>query len=109
MANRRNLVRVLGVFIEDLQEFQLALEKEDLKAIAEFFEKAKQRRDQRYAGQIDHHDVGRIETQQRSDPAHKATHCHHRDRGQIWLGSRQPVISSDGVRGCSSQHRFGYN
>ena len=46
LANRRNLARVLGVFIEDLQEFQLALENEDRKAIAEFFEKAKQRRDQ---------------------------------------------------------------
>lgn len=46
LANRRNLARVLGVFIEDLQEFQLALEKEDRKAITEFFEKAKQRRDQ---------------------------------------------------------------
>jgi prephenate dehydrogenase len=46
LANRKNLARVLGVFIEDLQEFQLALEKEDRKAIAEFFEQAKQRRDQ---------------------------------------------------------------
>jgi len=46
LANRKNLVRVLGVFIEDLQEFQLALEKEDRKAISEFFEQAKQRRDQ---------------------------------------------------------------
>ena len=45
-VERKNLARVLGVFIEDLQEFQLALEKEDRKAIAEFFEKAKQRRDQ---------------------------------------------------------------
>ncbi len=45
LANRRNLARVLGVFIGDLQEFQRALENEDRKAIAEFFEKAKQRRD----------------------------------------------------------------
>jgi prephenate dehydrogenase len=45
MANRKNLARVLGVFIEDLQEFSLALEKEDVKAVEEFFEKAKQRRD----------------------------------------------------------------
>jgi prephenate dehydrogenase len=45
LANRKNLARVLGVFIEDLQEFQLALAKEDVKAIEEFFEKAKQRRD----------------------------------------------------------------
>lgn len=46
LANRKNLARVLGVFIEDLQEFRLALEKEDLKAIEEFFQDAKQRRDQ---------------------------------------------------------------
>jgi prephenate dehydrogenase len=46
MANRKNLGRVLGVFIEDLQEFCLALEKGDVKAIEEFFEEAKQRRDQ---------------------------------------------------------------
>jgi prephenate dehydrogenase len=45
LANRKNLGRVLGVFIEDLQEFRLALEKGDRKAIAEFFENAKQRRD----------------------------------------------------------------
>ena len=45
LANRKNLGRVLGVFIEDLQEFQLALENEDVKAVEEFFEKAKQRRD----------------------------------------------------------------
>lgn len=46
MANRKNLGRVLGVFIEDLQEFQLALEHGDTQAIEEFFENAKQRRDQ---------------------------------------------------------------
>ena len=46
LANRKNLARVLGVFIEDLQEFQLALENEDRKAVAEFFDQAKQRRDQ---------------------------------------------------------------
>jgi len=45
LANRSNLTRVLGVFIEDLQEFRLALEKADSKAVEEFFEKAKQRRD----------------------------------------------------------------
>ncbi len=45
LANRSNLTRVLGVFLEDLQEFRLALEKADSKAVAEFFEKAKQRRD----------------------------------------------------------------
>ncbi len=46
LANRKNLARVLGVFIEDLQEFRLALETEDRVAIEEFFEKAKERRDQ---------------------------------------------------------------
>ena len=48
IANHRNLARVLGVFIEDLQEFRLALEKDDRKAIEEFFTQAKQRRDQWY-------------------------------------------------------------
>jgi cyclohexadieny/prephenate dehydrogenase len=46
LANRQNLGRVLGVFIEDLQEFQWALERQDVTAIEEFFVKAKQRRDQ---------------------------------------------------------------
>jgi prephenate dehydrogenase len=46
IANQKNLGRVLGVFIEDLQEFRLALDNGDVKAIEEFFEKAKQRRDQ---------------------------------------------------------------
>ena len=46
LANRKNLARVLGVFIEDLQELQLALERADTKTIEEFFEMAKQRRDQ---------------------------------------------------------------
>jgi len=45
LANRRNLARVLGVFIEDLQEFQLALENQDVKAVQEFFDQAKERRD----------------------------------------------------------------
>ena len=49
LANRQNLTRVLGVFIEDLQEFQFALERQDVKAIEEFFSKAKQRRDQWHA------------------------------------------------------------
>ena len=49
MANRRNLARVLGVFIEDLQEFQLALENGDVKTIEEFFTKARERRDAWYA------------------------------------------------------------
>ena len=46
LANRKNLIRVLGVFIEDLQEFQLALERQDVATVEEFFTKAKQRRDQ---------------------------------------------------------------
>ncbi len=45
LANRQNLGRVLGVFIEDLQEFQWALERQDATAIEEFFAKARQRRD----------------------------------------------------------------
>jgi prephenate dehydrogenase len=45
LANRKNLARVLGVFIEDLQEFQLALENQDVKGIEEFFDLAKHRRD----------------------------------------------------------------
>lgn len=45
LANRKNLARVLGVFIEDLQEFQLALEQRDEKLIEEFLAQAKQRRD----------------------------------------------------------------
>jgi len=45
LANRKNLARILGVFIEDLQEFKLALENGERKVIEEFFEKAKQRRD----------------------------------------------------------------
>jgi prephenate dehydrogenase len=46
LANRKNLARVLGVFIEDLQEFQFVLERGDARAIEEFFANAKQRRDQ---------------------------------------------------------------
>jgi prephenate dehydrogenase len=45
LANRKNLARVLGVLVEDLHEFQHALETGDDKAIAEFFETAKERRD----------------------------------------------------------------
>ncbi len=45
LSNRKNLARVLGVFIEDLQEFQHALDNEDVKVIEEFFAKAKERRD----------------------------------------------------------------
>jgi prephenate dehydrogenase len=45
LANRENLARVLGVFIEGLQEFRHALENADRKSIEQFFEKARQRRD----------------------------------------------------------------
>lgn len=45
MANRKNLARVIGVFVEDLQEFQLALENGDPKTVHDFFEKARERRE----------------------------------------------------------------
>ncbi len=48
LANRRHLSRVLGVFIEDLAEFRLALDAGDEKSIEDFFRQAKTRRDQRY-------------------------------------------------------------
>ena len=50
LANRVNLARVLGVFIEDLQEFQIALNDGDTKAVEEFFSQAKERRDKWYGG-----------------------------------------------------------
>ncbi|MDA1276517.1 MAG: prephenate dehydrogenase [Verrucomicrobia bacterium] len=46
LANGKNLSRVLGVFIEDLREFQFAVENGDGKTIEEFFATAKQRRDE---------------------------------------------------------------
>jgi prephenate dehydrogenase len=51
LANRKNLARALGVFIEGLQEFQHALENADSKAVEEFFEGARQRREA-WRGQI---------------------------------------------------------
>lgn len=51
LSNRVNLARVLGVFIEDLQEFRIALDNNDSKSIEEFFRKAKERRDQWRGGQ----------------------------------------------------------
>ncbi len=45
VANAKNLGRVLGVFIDDLHEFRVALEKGDVRTIEEFFVKAKERRD----------------------------------------------------------------
>jgi len=46
LANRKNLSRVLGVFIEDLRDLQLAIDRADTAAIEEFLDNAKQRRDQ---------------------------------------------------------------
>ncbi|MBI1842389.1 MAG: prephenate dehydrogenase/arogenate dehydrogenase family protein [Verrucomicrobia bacterium] len=46
LANQKNLGRVLGVFIESLQEFQHTLASGDATAIEEFFQKAKERRDE---------------------------------------------------------------
>jgi prephenate dehydrogenase len=46
VANRKNLSRVLGVFIEDLEEFRHALDNGNMVAIEEFFQKAKERRDE---------------------------------------------------------------
>ena len=45
LANRENLARVLGVFIDDLKEFQHALDTGNVAAIEEFFRHAKERRD----------------------------------------------------------------
>jgi prephenate dehydrogenase len=48
LGNRRHLSRVLGVFIEDLSEFRLALDAGDEKSIEDFFRQAKSRRDLRF-------------------------------------------------------------
>jgi len=45
LANRKNLTKSLDAFISELQQFQRVLKKADAKAIAQFFETAKQRRD----------------------------------------------------------------
>lgn len=45
LANREHLARVLGVFVEGLEEFRHSLETGDARAILEFFEQAKARRD----------------------------------------------------------------
>lgn len=45
LANRANLSRVLGVFIDDLREFQHALDTGNEGVIEEFFRHAKERRD----------------------------------------------------------------
>jgi prephenate dehydrogenase len=46
LANRRNLSRVLGVFIEDLEELKHALDEGDAKTLEEYLESAKRRRDE---------------------------------------------------------------
>lgn len=45
LANRENLIRVLGVFLESLEEFRHALETGDERAVTEFFEQARARRE----------------------------------------------------------------
>ncbi|MCX6895453.1 MAG: prephenate dehydrogenase/arogenate dehydrogenase family protein [Verrucomicrobia bacterium] len=45
LANRKNLAKALNAFVADLKKFQRALARGDAKAIAHFFETAKQRRD----------------------------------------------------------------
>lgn len=45
LANRRNLSRALDAFVGEVRGFQRALSKSDTKAVAEFFETAKARRD----------------------------------------------------------------
>ena len=50
LANRKNLAKSLNAFIADLQKFQRLVKKGDAKALAKFFETAKQRRDDWCAG-----------------------------------------------------------
>ena len=50
LANRKNLTKSLDAFIADLRKFQRTLAKADPKAIVNFFEMAKQRRDNWCAG-----------------------------------------------------------
>jgi prephenate dehydrogenase len=45
LANRQHLGRALGVLIADLEEFQRALQDQDTRAVGDFFETAKRRRD----------------------------------------------------------------
>lgn len=46
LANRDNLAQALSIFIEDLEDFRAALLSKDMKTLIDFFEKAKERRDQ---------------------------------------------------------------
>ncbi|MFM2082720.1 MAG: hypothetical protein RL380_1411 [Verrucomicrobiota bacterium] len=45
LTNRKNISKSVSAFIADLQKFQRALAKQDAQAVANFFEIAKQRRD----------------------------------------------------------------
>jgi prephenate dehydrogenase len=45
LANRKNISRALDGFAAELRKFQIALKRNEAKAIAQFFETAKQRRD----------------------------------------------------------------
>ncbi|HEY1660777.1 MAG TPA: prephenate dehydrogenase/arogenate dehydrogenase family protein [Verrucomicrobiae bacterium] len=45
LANRKNLVKALTAFASDLKKFRKVLKREDAKAVLEFFETAKSRRD----------------------------------------------------------------
>ena len=45
VANRENLLRALGAFVNDLEEFRRVLKRGNGKAVSKFFEQAKQRRD----------------------------------------------------------------
>lgn len=50
LANRKNLVRALATFVAELKKLQREVKQGDVKAIAQFFETAKQRRDNWCAG-----------------------------------------------------------
>jgi prephenate dehydrogenase len=50
LANRKNLAKSLGAFVADLHNIQRLVKKGDAKALAKFFETAKQRRDDWCAG-----------------------------------------------------------
>jgi prephenate dehydrogenase len=45
LANRKNLAKSLAAFISELQKFQRILKKSDTKAVSNFLETAKVRRD----------------------------------------------------------------
>ena len=45
VANRENLLRALGDFVDDLERFRRLLKAGNEKAVARFFKQAKERRD----------------------------------------------------------------